>query len=49
MAKNSNTYKTFNINERTPEGLYRQLNMSYWVRLIRMICAVAIIGIGVAL
>ena len=26
MAKNSNTYKTFNINERTPSGFYRQLN-----------------------
>jgi len=26
MAKNSNTYVTFNINERTPIGFYKQLN-----------------------
>lgn len=26
MAKNSNTYKTFNIHEKTPEGFYKQLN-----------------------
>jgi len=26
MAKNSNTYKTFNINEKTPSGFYKQLD-----------------------
>ena len=26
MAKNSNTYKTFNINEKTPRGFYKQLD-----------------------
>ena len=26
MAKNSNTYKTFNVNEKTPSGFYNQLN-----------------------
>lgn len=26
VAKNSNTYKTFNVNEKTPEGFYKQLN-----------------------
>jgi hypothetical protein len=26
MSKNSNTYKTFNINEKTPSGFYNQLN-----------------------
>ena len=25
MAKNSNTYKTFNVNEKTPTGFYNQL------------------------
>lgn len=26
MSKNSNTYKTFNVNEKTPEGFYKQLD-----------------------
>ena len=26
MSKNNNTYKTFNVNEKTPEGFYKQLN-----------------------
>ena len=26
MAKNSNTYKTFNVHERTPSGFYKQLD-----------------------
>jgi hypothetical protein len=25
MSKNSNTYKTFNVNEKTPETFYKQL------------------------
>lgn len=29
MAKNSNTYKTFNINERTPSGFYKQLDEEF--------------------
>ena len=29
MSKNSNTYKTFNINERTPSGFYKQLNEEF--------------------
>ena len=29
MAKNSNTYKTFNINEKTPSGFYNQLNNEF--------------------
>ncbi len=29
MAKNSNTYKTFNINEKTPAGFYNQLNQEF--------------------
>lgn len=26
MGKNSNTYKTFNVNEKTPVGFYNQIN-----------------------
>lgn len=26
MSKNSNTYKTFNVNEKTPTGFYNQIN-----------------------
>lgn len=26
MSKNSNTYKTFNVNEKTPSGFYKQLD-----------------------
>lgn len=26
MGKNSNTYKTFNVNEKTPSGFYNQIN-----------------------
>ena len=29
MAKNSNTYKTFNIHENTPIGFYNQLNEEF--------------------
>jgi site-specific DNA-methyltransferase (adenine-specific) len=29
MAKNKNTYKTFNINEKTPNGFYNQLNEEF--------------------
>ena len=29
MAKNSNTYKTFNVNEKTPVILYNQLNEEF--------------------
>lgn len=29
MAKNSNTYKTFNIHEKTPAGFYHQLNEEF--------------------
>ena len=29
MSKHSNTYKTFNINEKTPEGFYAQLNEEF--------------------
>lgn len=29
MTKNSNTYKTFNINEKTPVGFYQQLNNEF--------------------
>lgn len=29
MAKNSNTYKTFNVNEKTPTGFYNQLNEEF--------------------
>ena len=29
MSKNSNTYKTFNINEKTPSGFYSQLNNEF--------------------
>jgi len=29
MAKNSNTYKTFNVNEKTPKGFYNQLNEEF--------------------
>ena len=29
MSKHSNTYKTFNINERTPNGFYRQLDEEF--------------------
>ncbi len=29
MAKNSNTYKTFNIHEKTPTGFYNQLNEEF--------------------
>jgi hypothetical protein len=29
MAKNSNTYKTFNINERTPSGFFNQLDEEF--------------------
>ena len=29
MAKNSNTYKTFNVHERTPKGFYNQLNSEF--------------------
>ena len=29
MAKNSNTYKTFNVNEKTPIGFYNQLNLEF--------------------
>ncbi len=29
MSKNSNTYKTFNVNERTPEGFYKQLDAEF--------------------
>jgi len=29
MSKNSNTYKTFNIHEKTPEGFYNQLNNEF--------------------
>ena len=30
MAKNSNTYKTFNVNEKTPSGFYNQLNDEFY-------------------
>lgn len=29
VSKNSNTYKTFNINEKTPEGFYNQLDKEF--------------------
>ena len=29
MAKNSNTYKTFNVNEKTPIGFYNHLNSEF--------------------
>ncbi len=29
MAKNSNTYKTFNIHENTPKAFYNQLNEEF--------------------
>ena len=29
MGKNSNTYKTFNVNEKTPEGFYKQLDEEF--------------------
>lgn len=29
MAKNSNTYKTFNVNEKTPTGFYNQLDEEF--------------------
>jgi site-specific DNA-methyltransferase (adenine-specific) len=29
MSKNSNTYKTFNVNEKTPLGFYAQLNQEF--------------------
>lgn len=29
MAKNANTYTKFNINERTPEGFYRELDAEF--------------------
>jgi hypothetical protein len=29
MGKNSNTYKTFNINEKTPSGFYHQLDEEF--------------------
>lgn len=29
MAKHSNTYKTFNVNEKTPERFYNQLNEEF--------------------
>jgi len=29
MSKNSNTYKTFNIHEKTPEGFYKQLDKEF--------------------
>jgi len=29
MAKNSNTYTTFNVNEKTPTGFYNQLNEEF--------------------
>jgi site-specific DNA-methyltransferase (adenine-specific) len=29
MGKNSNTYKTFNVHEKTPEGFYKQLNREF--------------------
>lgn len=29
MAKNSNTYKTFNVNEKTPSGFYNQLDSEF--------------------
>jgi hypothetical protein len=29
MAKNSNTYKTFNVHEKTPEGFYKQLDEEF--------------------
>ncbi len=29
MAKNSNTYKTFNVNEKTPSGFYNQINEEF--------------------
>ena len=29
MPKNNNTYKTFNVNEKTPEGFYKQLDNEF--------------------
>jgi len=29
MEKNNNTYKTFNVHEKTPEGFYNQLNAEF--------------------
>ena len=29
MAKHCNTYKTFNIHEKTPDGFYKQLNEEF--------------------
>ena len=29
MGKHSNTYKTFNVNEKTPEGFYNQLDNEF--------------------
>jgi len=29
MAKNSNTYKTFNVNEKTPQAFYKQLDNEF--------------------
>lgn len=29
MSKNSNTYKTFNVNEKTPAGFYNQLDSEF--------------------
>jgi len=29
MSKNSNTYTTFNIHERTPDGFFKQLNEEF--------------------
>ena len=29
MSKNSNTYKTFNVNEKTPSGFYAQVNEEF--------------------
>lgn len=29
MSKNSNTYKTFNVNEKTPIGFYNQINNEF--------------------
>ena len=30
MAKNNNTYKTFNVNEKTPKEFYNQLNNEFY-------------------
>jgi len=30
MAKNSNTYQTFNVNEKTPTGFYNQINDEFY-------------------